>query len=229
MTLGENYVSGKIEARSRGCFADGRPVECNYGDLSLINRKFMDGAVMTNWSPDILPENLMADTRNDSLFFALFFATVLALAILGFSRAKIFGKPLGEYLKPIWYYVLGVVAVVFFQYLVVVPYGELYPSLARLSQLCWEVFVGLSVYQLVKKSDFGFGNVFFLGVLYSFIIHGLKVSIRYFFYGSTIYYSLDRFLYGSLLVMVITLSLGAIFLYFKGRGGLSLSTKSPSS
>ena len=78
----------------------------------------------------------------------------------------------------------------------------------QISQWIWELAIALSAIQLVRKNNFSWGNVFFLGILYSFIIHGAKVSIRYFFYDQTLLYVLDRFIFGSLLVVVIVNAIG---------------------
>jgi hypothetical protein len=88
----------------------------------------------------------------------------------------------------------------------------------RISQWVWEICIAVSAYKLIKTANFGYGNLFFLGVLYSFIIHSLKVTVRYFFYGKTFLYLIDRFLYGSSLVMVIVFIGGSMFLFFKRRG-----------
>ncbi|MBU4257560.1 hypothetical protein KKC04_04080, partial [Patescibacteria group bacterium] len=73
--------------------------------------------------------------------------------------------------------------------------------------------------KLIKTyRDFNILNVLILGVLYSIIIHGLKVSIRFFFYFKPVWYLLDRFLYGSLIVMIIVLITGPIFIYLKKKG-----------
>ena len=76
-----------------------------------------------------------------------------------------------------------------------------------------------SAYKLSRLPGFSYGNMFFLGILYSLIIHGLKISIRYYFYGKTLLYILDRFLYGGLLVMAIAFVLGSTFVYLRRRGG----------
>ncbi|MDP1759925.1 MAG: hypothetical protein Q8L01_00415, partial [Candidatus Woesebacteria bacterium] len=78
--------------------------------------------------------------------------------------------------------------------------------------------IAASAYKLIKTANFGYGNLFFLGILYSLIIHGLKISIRYFFYGKTFLYLIDRFLYGSLLVMAIVFIGGSMLLFFRQKG-----------
>lgn len=128
---------------------------------------------------------------------------------------KIFGKTLKEYLWPIKYYVLGAVLVVLSQYIVFQGRTDQYPILIRLTQIFWELMVILSVIKLVRKYNFNIKNVFFIGVIYSVIIHGLKISIRYFFYEKDFLYLLGRFLYGSFLVMAVALPVGIAFIYFK--------------
>jgi len=88
----------------------------------------------------------------------------------------------------------------------------------RISQWIWEICIAVSAYKLIKTANFSYGNLFFLGVLYSLIIHGLKVTVRYFFYEKTFLYLADRFLYGSLLVMMIVFIGGSMFLFFQRKG-----------
>lgn len=171
------------------------------------------------WQRDVLPENLKWDVRNDSLFISLFFAVLISFAVLGIFKIKVFGRTLAEYIQPIWYFIAGSIVVVFSQYIWVVPSGNI-ALWGRVTQILWEVMVGASAYLMIKKKNFGYRNLFFLGVLYSFIIHGLKVSIRYFFYGSTLWYVADRFLYGSLLVMAVAFGFGSLLLFFRRRGDI---------
>ena len=131
---------------------------------------------------------------------------------------KIFGFSLREYFSPIKYYVLASVLIVISQYTIALPLNDNYPFLVNLTQALWALMVALSVITLVKKYDFGIKNILFVGVLYCFIIHGLKVSIRYFFYGRTdMAYILNRFFYGSFLVMVTAIVIGIVFLFAKKR------------
>ena len=74
--------------------------------------------------------------------------------------------------------------------------------------------VALAVIALARKyKDFNLKNAVFIGVLFSIIIHGLKVSIRYFFYERTGWYLIDRFVYGSSLVMLVAVGTGIIWIY----------------
>jgi hypothetical protein len=168
--------------------------------------------IKQEWKRDILPVNFMADTRNDVVFYLVIVAIIIFFLIIGLAKIRIFGKTLGEYIFPIWYYILGSVAVVAVQYLVVVPYGDQLPYLDRITQAIWALLVALSVVQLVKKNQFNFGSVIFLGVIYSFLIHGLKVFIRYAFYDKTLFYALDRFIYGTILVMMVVVIVGIVML-----------------
>lgn len=168
--------------------------------------------VKQEWRRDILPANFMTDTRNDVVFYSAVLAVIIFFLVIGFAKIKIFGKTLGEYIFPIWYYILGSTVVVATQYLVVVPFGDQLPYLDRITQAIWALLVALSVVQLVKKSQFNFGNIIFLGIIYSFLIHGLKVFIRYAFYDKTLFYVLDRFVYGTILVMVVVVVAGIISL-----------------
>jgi hypothetical protein len=154
--------------------------------------------------------------RNDILFSSLVGGVILISFLLAVFKIKIFGKTLGEYLIPIWYFVIVTILTVFWQYLV----GLNIPDNAlpiRISQWLWELMILLSAYKLSRVPGFSYGNMFFLGILYSLIIHGLKVTIRYFFYAKTFSYVIDRFLYGSLIVMAIAFVLGSVFVYLRRK------------
>ena len=193
------YVSGKIETKNGQCMVDNQIVECP-------NRSLFGGKTESGTKLDLLPSGFISDTRNDPLFYGLLVVVILIFALLALFKTKIFDKTLGEYLKPIWYYVVICLSVVAWQYLFGIDDGNTLSL--RISQWIWELAIALSVIQLVRKNDFGWGNVFFLGILYSLIIHGTKILIRYLFYDKTLLYVLDRLLYGSLLVMVITCGIG---------------------
>jgi len=141
--------------------------------------------------------------------------TILVLVVL---KVRVFGKTLAEYVKPIWFYILGAMLVALSQYLIVLPLADRLPYLMNITQALWALMVALSVMKLSKEADFNLGNAFFLGVIYSVAIHGLKVTIRYFFYERTLFYVVDRFAYGSLLVMLIVAILGPLFVFLKNRG-----------
>ncbi len=136
---------------------------------------------------------------------------------------KIFGKTLREYIWPIWYYMVGAVLVVPLQYYVAVPLADRFPFILNLTQALWALMVALSVVKLTVRYDFNFKNVLFLGVLYSVIIHGLKAFVfRVFLFpysdptvGQYFLHLLNRFLYGSFLVMVIVVILGLLFIKLK--------------
>ena len=131
---------------------------------------------------------------------------------------KIFGRTLKEYLWPVKYYVLGSVLVVISQYAIALPLRAQYPFLLNVTQGLWAGVVALSITTLIRDHGFGMKNVLFTGVLFCFIIHGLKISIRYVFYGKTVGYLIDRFLYGSLLVMCIPVIIGPVLIYFRNKG-----------
>lgn len=190
------------------CFIGDQRVECP----SAPN----NSSTSTEEKMDILPLYKPLDKRNDLLFSVIFLSIILCIALLGIFKTKIFGKTLGEYIKPIWYFILVALAVVAWQYLVGVNLNAGNIQL-RISQWIWELAVLVSAYKLSKVSGFSYGNMFVLAILYSLFIHGLKVSIRYFFYGKTLLYSLDRFVYGSMLVMVFSFLLGSVFVYLKNR------------
>ena len=146
---------------------------------------------------------------------------------------KIFGKALKEYIAPIWYYILGAVLVVISQYYVALPLSNRFPFILNLTQALWALMVAFSVIKLTLYYDFNFKNVLFLGVLYSFIIHGLKAFVfRVFLFPYSdptikqyILHLLNRFFYGSFLVMVIVIILGLIFIKLKNNKEVRESSK----
>ena len=138
---------------------------------------------------------------------------------------KIFGKTLKEYIVPIWYYIIGAVLVVPLQYYVALPLSDRFPFILNLTQALWALLVAFSVIKLTLYHDFNFKNVLVLGVFYSFIIHGLKAFVfRVFLFPYSdptikqyILHLLNRFFYGSFLVMVIVIILGLIFIKLKNN------------
>src|SRR3972149_9584352 len=213
------YVSGKIEVHKDGCYVGSQKLsECPKTNQSLFNQPFLQSGVYAPGSSnlDVLPPNPALDIRNDLVFVPISLAVALALVGLAIFKIKVFGMTLAEYLRPIWYFVLVAVATVFWQYLVGVNLEGNSIQL-RISLWVWEAMILVSAYKLSKIPRFSYGNVLFLGILYSLFIHGLKVSIRYFFYAKTLWYVLDRFLYGSLLVMAIAVGLGSILILIRDR------------
>ena len=202
------YYSGKIETKNRDCYIGDQKVDCP-----------QTGKVFTTAGDklNLLPQIPSLEKRNDTLFFILLLVIILGIAALAIFKIKIFGKTLGEYLMPIWYFILISITAVAWQYLFGLKINDNFTSI-RISQWVWEICIAVSAYKLIKRSNFSYGNLFFLGVLYSLIIHGLKVTVRYLFYEKTFLYLADRFLYGSLLVMAIVFVLGSMFLFFRRRG-----------
>lgn len=202
-----SYVSGKIETKNQQCFTGNQKVECPKTDSVITT---------SGDKLNLLPQIPSLERRSDLLFFGLLFVVIFTLTAVTILKVKIFGKTLGKYLAPIWYFILISIAVVVWQYLFGLQIENNSIPL-RISQLIWEICIAASVYKLIKKSNFGYGNLFFLGILYSLIIHGLKITIRYLFYGKTFLYLIDRFLYGSLLVMAIAFVLGSTFLFLRNK------------
>lgn len=202
------YYSGKIETKNRECLIGDQKVDCPQTGKAFTT---------TGDKLNLLPQILSLEKRNDTLFFTLLLVVILGAAALAISKVKIFGKTLGEYFKPIWYLILISIAAVAWQYLFGLKIDDNFMSI-RISQWVWEICIGASAYKLIKTANFGYGNLFFLGILYSLIIHGLKVTVRYLFYEKTFLYLADRFLYGGLLVMTIVFLGGSMLLFFKKRG-----------
>ena len=202
------YYSGKIETRNRECFVGNQKVDCPQG-----NKAFTSAGDKL----DLLPQIPSLERRSDPIFFIILLAIIIFFSVLAIFRIKVFGKTLAEYIKPIWYLILISIVAVAWQYLFGLKIDDGLMSI-RISQWVWEICIALSAYKLIKTANFGYGNLFFLAVLYSLIIHGLKASVRYLFYAKTFMYLLDRFVYGSLLVMIIVFLGGSMFLFFKRRG-----------
>ncbi|MEK7061111.1 MAG: hypothetical protein AAB954_00435 [Patescibacteria group bacterium] len=202
------YYSGKIEFNKEGCFVGKQKVDC---PTPLASR-----ATRTGDKLDILPRIPSFEIRSDTLFFTLLLVIILGFGALAVFKVKIFGKTLGEYIKPIWYFILISLVMVAWQYLFGLKLNDNFMSI-RISQLIWEICIAVSAYKLIKFSNFNYGNLFFLGILYSMIVHGFKITIRYLFYGKTFLYLVDRFLYGSLLVMAIAFLGGSMLLYFRKK------------
>lgn len=176
---------GKIGAETRDCFVGGQPVPC---PQAARENQILAGTEKL----DVLPQIPALNRRNDALFTTLLLLTLLTFAALAIFKISIFGKTLGEYVRPIWYFILLAIATVVWQYLVGLNLDDNGLGI-RISQWFWEALVLLSAYRLSKQPNVSYGNFFFLGVFYSFIIHGLKVSIRYYFYDKSLLYCLDRF------------------------------------
>ncbi|MBU0999930.1 hypothetical protein KKE78_00840 [Patescibacteria group bacterium] len=202
------YVSGKIETKNRECFIGDQKVDCPQS-----GKAFTTGGDKLN----LLPQISSLEKRSDAFFSTFLLVVILGFAVLAVFKIKVFGKTLGEYIRPIWYLILISLAAVAWQYLFGLKIDDGLLSI-RISQWIWEICIAVSAYKLVKGSNFGYGNLFFLGILYSLIIHGLKITVRYLFYGKTFLYLIDRFLYGSLLVMLIVFIGGSMFLFFRRKG-----------
>lgn len=201
-------LPGEIETKNRECFVGDQKVDCPQSGKSFT---------ATGDKLDLLPQIPSLEKRSDPFFFAILLVIIIFFSVLAIFKIKIFGKTLGEYVRPIWYFILISVLTVVWQYLFGIRIDDNLMAL-RISQWVWEAIVLISAYKLSKLPDFSYGNMFFLGVLYSVIIHGFKVVIRYYFYDKTLLYALDRFLYGSLLVMSIAFILGSVFVYLRKKG-----------
>ena len=201
------YVSGKVETKDRECFVGNQKVDCPQTGKAFTT---------TGDKLNLLPQITFLEKRSDPVFFIILLTILIFFPILTIFKIKIYGKTLAEYVMPIWYLILISIATVLWQYLFGLKIDDNLMSL-KISQWVWEVCVAISAYKLVKSSNFSYGNLFFLGILYSLIIHGLKITIRYLFYEKTFLYLADRFLYGSLLVMAIAFVLGSAFVYLKKK------------
>ena len=202
------YVSGKIETKNRECFVGDQKIDCPQG-----GKEFTAGGDKL----DLLPQIISLEKRSDPLFLTILLVIILGFTALAIFKTKVFGKTLAEYIRPIWYLIFISIAAVAWQYLFGLKIDNGLMSL-KISQLVWEICIAVSAYKLIKTANFNYGNLFFLAVLYSFIIHGLKITVRYLFYEKTFLYLADRFLYGSLLVMAIIFLGGSMFLFLRRKG-----------
>ena len=203
------YYSGKIETKNRECFVGNQKVDCPGSQEK--------NSTQTGDKLDILPPSPILDKRGDFVFTSIILLVVIGYILLAVFKTRVFGKTLAEYVKPVWYFILISILIVLWQYLFGLRLDDNLMAL-RISQWLWQALVLASAYKLSKLPGTSYGNMLFLGILYSTIIHGLKVVIRYYFYNKTLLYTLDRFLYGSLLVMVFAFVLGSVFVYLKRRG-----------
>lgn len=133
---------------------------------------------------------------------------------------KIFGIPLRDYLWPVKWYVAASVIAVIFQYEGMIAQIGYDPLMARITQWLWEIFVAAAVFTLVWKHKFKPKQIFFTGILFSAIIHGLKAFVfRVFFFPyppeTWPWLHIYKFLYGSAIVMAVTLAVGLAAYYYK--------------
>jgi len=198
--------------QTRKCFVGDKEVACPDEEQQLNSEQ-----LVSSGDQRLLPKGLMKDERNNLVFVFVLTGVIIATLALTVLKVKIFGKTLVEYVKPIWIYILGAILVVLSQYLIGLPYGQRLPYFLKITQALWVLIVALSVMRLSKEEKCSLGNIFFLGVIYSVVIHGFKVTIRYLFYEKTLFYFVDRFIYGSLLVMLIVAILGPLFIFLRNR------------
>lgn len=135
---------------------------------------------------------------------------------------KIFGKTLLEYIWPIKWYIIASIIIVIFQYEGMLAYIGYNETVARITQWLWEIFVVLAVFKLIWKYNFNFKQIFFVGILFSVIIHGLKAFIfRVFFFPyspeSWPWLHLYKFLYGTAIVMAVTFATYILTYYYKKK------------
>ena len=165
------YYSGKIEFNKEGCFVGKQKVDC---PTPLASR-----ATRTGDKLDILPRIPSFEIRSDTLFF-----TLLLVIILGFGALAVFKVKILENFRRIHQaylvFYFNFLVMVAWQYLFGLKLNDNFMSI-RISQLIWEICIAVSAYKLIKFSNFNYGNLFFLGILYSMIVHGFKITIRYLF------------------------------------------------
>ena len=100
-------------------------------------------------------------------------------------KSVIFGKNLIDYLKPTWPYILAVFLIgqiqigsVFYFPINIQNFFNSIPHFLRLSQLLWVILIIISLFVVVRKYDFTFKQIQFLGLLYFIVFGVLKVFVR---------------------------------------------------
>ena len=147
---------------------------------------------------NILPPNQQITT------FLLVYFGLFGLVTFLLRNLNLFGKKLGEYLKPNIVFVLLAAGAVWSQYAVCLGGGRM--QVCSIAQAVWIAAVAISAAVLAQKKEFNLKNAFVLATFYSLLIHGAKASTRYVLYGQfdplyrTARYILGRFFYGSGLV-----------------------------
>ncbi len=140
--------------------------------------------------------------------FSLAYFNLFGFLAFFLRNVKLFGKKLGEYLRPIIPFALLAAGAVWSQYAICLATGT--GLICRIAQGVWGGAVAISAVLLAKKEDFKLRNALVLGTFYALFIHGAKAAIRYVLYGQydpahyrSARYILGRFFYGSCLVMGI--------------------------
>jgi len=100
-------------------------------------------------------------------------------------KSVIFGKRFIDYLKPTWPYILAVffigqiqIGSVFYFPINIQNFFNSIPHFLRLSQLLWVILIIISLFVVVRKYDFTFKQIQFLGLLYFIVFGVLKVFVR---------------------------------------------------
>lgn len=97
---------------------------------------------------------------------------------------KIFQREFVDYLRPAWPYLLAVAVIGLLQvigvYLVPGDIEHFLQSInfLKITQAAWALVVALSILSMVRKYDFGFLQVLFLGFLYIIAFGFLKIFVR---------------------------------------------------
>lgn len=110
-------------------------------------------------------------------------------------KSTIFGKSFIDYLKPTWLYILAVfligqiqIGAVFYFPIDIQNFFNSIPYFLRLSQLLWAILIVISLFVVVRKYDFTFKQIQFLGLLYFIVFGVLKVFVRAVFLRHDLYY-----------------------------------------
>ena len=100
-------------------------------------------------------------------------------------KSAVFGRNFIDYLKPTWPYILAVfligqiqIGAVFYFLIDIQNFFNSIPHFLRLSQLLWAITIVISLFVVVRKYDFNFKQIQFLGLLYFIVFGVLKVFVR---------------------------------------------------
>lgn len=112
-------------------------------------------------------------------------------------KSAVFGRNFIDYLKPTWPYILAVfligqiqIGAVFYFPIDIQNFFNSIPYFLRLSQLLWAILIVISLFVVVRKYDFTFKQIQFLGLLYFIVFGVLKVLVRAVFLRHDLYYLL---------------------------------------
>lgn len=116
-------------------------------------------------------------------------------AVVRNMKSTIFGRKFIDYIKPTWPYILAVfligqtqIGATFYFPTDVRNFFDSIPHFLRLSQFLWAIIIVVSLFVVVRRYDFTFKQVQFLGLLYFIAFGVFKVFVRTVFLQHDVYY-----------------------------------------